>query len=101
MRITLLVEKYTPAGTVYEIELENYKAEKVEYSAPEFITVKAKQVGNTAKVIVTVNAFTQSETFVDITVHGKPIMPILPVALAISIGVIALIGLALLAKIKR
>lgn len=99
MRITLLVEKYTPSGTVYEIELENFKAEKVEYSAPEFITAEAKQVGNTAKIIVTVNAFTEADTFVDITVHGKPIIPILPV-LAIGIGVIALIGLAL-AKVKK
>ena len=99
MRISLLIEKYTPAGTIHEIELENFKADKVEYSAPEFITVEAKQVGNTAKIIVTVNTFTETDTVVEITVHGKPIIPILPV-LAIGIGVIALIGLAL-AKVKK
>ena len=102
MKITLLVEKYTPSGTTHEIQLENFKAEKVEYSAPEFITAEAKQVGNTAKIIVTVNAFTEADTFVDITVHGKPIIPILSVALAIGIGVIALIGIGLaLAKVKK
>ena len=100
MRITLLVEKYTPAETIYEIELENFKADKVEYSAPEFITVEAKQVGNTAKIIVTVNAFTETDTFVDITVHGKPVRSVLPIV-ALGIGAVALAIAVKRVKAKR